>query len=94
MRSPEEELGELEARQLRRRLRRIDSPQGTHVTVEGREFLNFSSNDYLGLANDSRLKAAFIDGVERFGAGSGASRLVCGTMGPHAELEESIAAFK
>ncbi len=94
MRSPDEELAELEARHLRRSLRRIDSPQQPVVTMEGREFLNFSSNDYLGLAADDRLRAAFIEGVERFGVGSGASRLVCGTQGPHADLEEALAAFK
>lgn len=94
MRSPEEELGDLDARHLRRGLRRIDSPQGTRVIRDGREYRNFSSNDYLGLAGDARLKAALIAGVERHGAGSGASRLVCGTLGPHADLEESLAAYK
>lgn len=94
MRDPEQELAELESAQLRRSLRRIDSPQEATVSWEGREFLNFSSNDYLGLATDPGLKAALIEGVEKFGAGSGASRLVCGTLGPHADLEESLAVFK
>lgn len=94
MRSPEEELADLEARGLRRDLRRLDSPPGPRVLREGRELVNFSSNDYLGLAGDERLKAALIEGIGRFGAGSGASRLVCGTLGPHADLEDSLAAFK
>ena len=94
MRSPDEELADLEARHLRRVLRRIDSPQQPTVCMAGREYLNFSSNDYLGLANDERLKSAMVEGVERFGVGSGASRLVCGTQGPHSELESALAAFK
>ncbi|MCB1228997.1 MAG: 8-amino-7-oxononanoate synthase [Verrucomicrobiae bacterium] len=94
MRTPEDELADLEAKHLRRRLRRIDSPQQPVVSIEDRDYLNFSSNDYLGLATDTRLKSALIEGVERFGAGAGASRLVCGTLGPNAELEEELAAFK
>lgn len=94
MRSPGDELDDLDASHLRRSLRRIDSPQGPRVIIDGREYLNFSSNDYLGLAADERLKAALIEGIERHGAGSGASRLICGTLGPHADLEESLAAVK
>jgi cystathionine beta-lyase/cystathionine gamma-synthase len=56
--------------------------------------LNFSSNDYLGLANHPLLKQAGIQAVEEFGAGSGAARLVCGSLGPHHELEEALAAYK
>lgn len=94
MRSPEEELAELEQGHLRRDLRRIESPQGTVVRWKERDLLNFSSNDYLGLATDDRIKAALIEGVERFGAGSGASRLVCGSLAPHTELEERLAEHK
>ena len=60
----------------------------------GQTFLNFSSNDYLGFANDPILKEAAVKAVEKFGAGSGASRLVCGSLAPHHELEEALAAFK
>lgn len=56
--------------------------------------LNFSSNDYLGLANEPRLKEAAIKAVEKFGAGAGASRLICGSLAPHHELEEALANFK
>lgn len=94
MRSPGDELDDLDARHLRRGLRRIDSPQGPRVHIDGRDYLNFSSNDYLGLAADERLKAALIEGVARHGAGSGASRLICGTLGPHDELEQCLAAVK
>jgi 8-amino-7-oxononanoate synthase len=60
----------------------------------GQTLLNFSSNDYLGLANDPLLKQAAIQAVEKFGAGSGAARLICGSLAPHHELEETLAQFK
>jgi 8-amino-7-oxononanoate synthase len=79
---------------LLRSLRRVDSPQGARVTLDGRELRNFSSNDYLGLSNHPALKEAAIRAVETFGAGAGASRLICGSLAPHHELEETLAAFK
>ncbi len=79
---------------LYRELRRVDSPQSPLLEIGGRRLLNFSSNDYLGLANEPVLKEAAIKAVERFGAGSGASRLICGSLAPHHDLEETIAAFK
>jgi 8-amino-7-oxononanoate synthase len=79
---------------LFRQLRRVDSPQAPHVQVDGRTLLNFSSNDYLGLANDPVLKEAAIKAVERYGAGAGASRLISGSLVPHEELDEAIAKFK
>lgn len=95
MRDPLEELKELEGDGLRRHLRELRSPQGVHISLtEGGEFLNFSSNDYLGLANSARLKEQFCRHVERYGVGSGASRLVCGTLAPHLRLEEKMAALK
>jgi 8-amino-7-oxononanoate synthase len=87
-------LNALQTRGLRRELRRVDSPAGTRIETGGRTLLNFSSNDYLGLANDPLLKEAAIRAVEKFGAGSGAARLVCGSLAPHYELEETIARFK
>ncbi len=59
-----------------------------------RELLNFSSNDYLGLANDPALKEAARKAAENFGAGAGASRLICGSLAPHDELDKAIASFK
>ena len=79
---------------LLRELRRVDSPQGTRIQIGGQTLLNFSSNDYLGLANDPLLKEAAIKAVEKFGAGAGASRLICGSLAPSHELEETLAAFK
>ena len=60
----------------------------------GRSLLNFSSNDYLGLASHPALVAAAREGAEQFGAGAGASRLICGSLAPFHELEEALAAFK
>jgi 8-amino-7-oxononanoate synthase len=87
-------LAALREQGLYRQLRRINSPQLPHSQVDGRTLLNFSSNDYLGLANDPLLKEAAIKGVERYGSGSGASRLVCGSLAPHHELEHALASFK
>jgi 8-amino-7-oxononanoate synthase len=79
---------------LLRELRRVDSAQGPRIEIGGRTLLNFSSNDYLGLANHPALKEAAIKAVERFGSGSGASRLICGSLAPHHELEATLAAWK
>jgi len=79
---------------LRRELRRVDSPPSPRIKIGGKTFLNFSSNDYLGLANHPVLKEAAIRAVENFGAGAGASRLICGSLAPFHELEETLAAFK
>ncbi|HEY1171893.1 MAG TPA: 8-amino-7-oxononanoate synthase [Verrucomicrobiae bacterium] len=90
----DEQLDEILELGLMRNLREVDSPQGVTVQVEGSECLNFSSNDYLGLANHPLLKEAAIKAIEKYGVGSGASRLICGNIRPHVELEEAIAAFK
>jgi 8-amino-7-oxononanoate synthase len=79
---------------LWRELRRIDSPQGARVRFAGRELVNLSSNDYLGLAAHPALIEAAAQALRDFGAGAGASRLVCGSLAPHHRLEESLAAFK
>jgi len=87
-------LAALRAQGLYRELRAIDSPQGTRITVNGRTLLNFSSNDYLGLANEPALKQAACEAIGRYGAGAGSSRLVCGSLAPHHELENTLAEFK
>ena len=86
------DLDKLRERGLYRFRRRLDSPQGPVVRIQGRELLNFCSNDYLGLANDPRLIEALQQGAEQYGVGSGASQLVCGHSGAHAALEEDLAA--
>jgi 8-amino-7-oxononanoate synthase len=87
-------LIDLREQGLYRELRRVDSPQSTRIQINGQTLLNFSSNDYLGLAGDPALKTAAAAAVEKYGAGSGASRLICGSLAPHHELEETLAAFK
>lgn len=87
-------LGGLREQNLFRELRRVDSAQGPRIEIGGKKFLNFSSNDYLGLAGHPALKATAVRAVEKFGAGAGASRLVCGSLAPFHDLEESLAKFK
>jgi len=77
-----------------RRRRVLDSPQTTHVVSGGRGLVNFSSNDYLGLANHPALREAAVREWEKAGYGAGASRLVCGTLAAHERLEEAVAGFK
>ena len=88
------QLDQLRAEGLWRELRVMDSPQGPLLEHEGKTYVNFSSNDYLGLASCDALKAALQEGTGKYGAGSGASRLVCGSLRPHAELEAALADFK
>lgn len=79
--------------QLYRHRRQLQTAQGAHVRVDGRFFINFSSNDYLGLANHPRLVEAFCAAAREYGVGSGASHLVCGHSAEHHCLEEELAAF-
>lgn len=90
----DDELNQAREAGLFRELRTLAPAQGVVVTRDGGTLVNFSSNDYLGLAASDELKTALKEGVERFGAGSGASRLVCGSLEPHEKLEAGIAAFK
>lgn len=90
----DQELRQLEAMHLRRHLRNLDGPQGPIIPFDGREVVNFSSNDYLGLAGEPFLIAAFQKAAADFGAGAGASRLLSGNQPPHRLLEEAIACFK
>lgn len=90
----EAELAELRALSLLRRLREVDSPQQPSMELAGKKLLNFSSNDYLGLANEPALRDAAKLAIDQYGVGSGASRLVCGTLSPHLRLEERLAEFK
>jgi glycine C-acetyltransferase len=89
-----EELSALREAGLYRRLKELQSPQKPRSVIDGREVINLSSNNYLGLADDPRLKAAMIQATEKWGAGSGAVRTIIGTMSIHNELEQKLAAFK
>ena len=75
-------------------LRRLSTPQDARIVIEGKEVLNFSSNNYLGLANHPEVVAALAEYAKRYGVGAGASRLIGGHMDVHAELEEAVARFK
>lgn len=86
-------LAELDRNNLRRSRRVLSSPQGPRAVVDGRSVVNFSSNDYLGLANHPRLRAAAHACVDAFGVGAGASPLVSGHMGTHQEAEARFARF-
>lgn len=88
------ELTNLGMQGLSRQLRRLDSAQGSRIRVEGQDLLNFSSNDYLGLANHPLLKEAAVRAIAEYGTGSGAARLVSGSLAPHHELEAALAEFK
>jgi len=88
------ELAELRARSLLRSLREMDSPQQPTVELVGKKLINFSSNDYLGLATEPALREAAKAAIDQYGVGAGASRLVCGTLSPHVRLEEKLAEFK
>ncbi|MEM6910285.1 MAG: 8-amino-7-oxononanoate synthase [Verrucomicrobiota bacterium] len=94
MRDPSEELAALASAQLRRSLRAVESPTGRCLRLDGRELLDFSSNDYLGLAHHPALVEAFARAAREHGVGSGASRLLSGSLGPHRALEEDLARFK
>jgi 8-amino-7-oxononanoate synthase len=89
----DDELTALAADGLLRRRQTVESPTGARVVVDGREFLSFCSNDYLGLANHPALVAALQQGAAQFGAGAGASHLVSGHTAAHQQLEEALAAF-
>ena len=87
-------LEEIRDRGLYRRLRCVSGPQGPRVLLDGRPVLLLCSNNYLGLADHPRVREAAAEAAMRYGAGSGASRLVSGNMTIHRRLEEQLAAFK
>lgn len=88
------EIDELRAKGVYRRLRVVESEQKSRCTIDGREVITLSSNNYLGLNTHPRLKAAAVEAVERYGAGSGAVRTIAGTMTLHEQLEARLATFK
>jgi 8-amino-7-oxononanoate synthase len=89
-----QQLGALRARSLNRHLREIRSSQGTVVDIDGKQLINFASNDYLGLASDPHLREAATKAIAEFGVGAGASRLISGTHSPHVRLESALAKWK
>jgi len=89
-----QELNILKEKGLYRHMRRVEGSQRACVVMDGKEVLLLCSNNYLGLADHPAIKEAAVKAVERYGAGSGASRLVSGTMELHQALEDRIARFK
>ena len=87
------ELADIERQGLRRQRRLLDSAQGVHVSVDGRDYLSFCSNDYLGLAADPRIADAATEAISRFGLGAGASHLVSGHHRCHDDLERALASY-
>lgn len=90
----EEEMERLRNAGLLATIRTISSPMDAWVTVDGRRVLNFCANNYLGLANHPRLRAAAKAAIDQYGIGPGAVRTIAGTMSLHLELEQRLAAFK
>jgi glycine C-acetyltransferase len=89
-----DQLEELKAKGMYSKLHVLDGEQKPVATFDGREVINLSSNNYLGLTTNKALKRAAIDAVRKYGAGAGAVRTIAGTMTLHMELEEQIAKFK
>ena len=90
----DEALDSLRSEGLYRKLRILGGEQKPHATFDGREVINLSSNNYLGLTTHPKLREAAIRAVKELGAGSGSVRTIAGTMDLHMELERKIAAFK
>ena len=82
-----QELTQLKAAGLFNRIRTISTPQGARLIVDGKQVLNFCSNNYLGLANHPQIKVAAAKAVEKFGVGPAAVRTIAGTTDLHMQLE-------
>jgi glycine C-acetyltransferase len=89
-----DELANLKQQGLYNTIRTIGSPQGAWLVVDGKRVLNFCSNNYLGLANDPRLREAAKRAIDELGAGPAAVRTIAGTLTLHRELEARLARFK
>ena len=88
--SAENVLSALSRQSLRRVLRTIDQTEGTRIQIGDRQLVNFASNDYVGLSQHPALAEAAKQAIDRFGVGSGASRLITGSTLLHARLEEQL----
>jgi len=89
-----DELNKLREQKLYQKLRVLETQQLPVSRFDGREVINLSSNNYLGLTTHPKLRARAVEAIEKFGVGSGAVRTIAGTMSIHLELEEKIARFK
>jgi len=89
-----ENLEDLKDKGLYNEIDPVEGPNGPMITIGGKQLINLSSNNYLGLATDSRLKEVAVDAVNHYGVGAGAVRTINGTLDLHLKLEETIAKFK
>jgi glycine C-acetyltransferase len=89
-----DELNKLREQKIYQKLRVLETEQLPVSRFDGREVINLSSNNYLGLTTHPKLRARALEAIEKFGVGSGAVRTIAGTMSIHMELEEKIAKFK
>jgi len=89
-----ENLEDLKGKGLYNVIDPLESPNGPVITINGRQLINLSSNNYLGLATDERLKEEAKEAIEKYGVGAGAVRTINGTLKLHVELEEILALFK
>ncbi|WHX98255.1 glycine C-acetyltransferase [Neobacillus sp. DY30] len=89
-----ENLEDLKGKGLYNVIDPLESPNGPMITINGKQLVNLSSNNYLGLATDERLKQAAAEAIEKYGVGAGAVRTINGTLKLHVELEEKLAEFK
>ncbi len=94
MRWFDKELNELKKKELLRKLTCIESSHGSKISIDGKSFVNFSSNDYLNLSSHPMIINAAASSLKKSGCGSGASRLLSGTCVPHRKLEQRISEFK
>jgi glycine C-acetyltransferase len=90
----DQQIGELKQQGLFRTFRILEGPQGARARIDGKDVINLSSNNYLGLATHPKLRAAAMAAIDQLGVGSGAVRTIIGTMAIHEELERKLAAFK
>ena len=90
----QENLEDLKSRGMYNEIDPLQGANGPMITVNGKKLVNLSSNNYLGLATDERLKKVAIEAVKEYGVGSGAVRTINGTLDLHVKLEEKLAKFK
>ncbi len=90
----EQDVASLKEQGLFINIRTIQSAQGSRITVDGKQVLNFCANNYLGLANDPRMKEAAKKAIDQYGVGPAAVRSIAGTISLHLEFEKRMAAFK
>jgi 8-amino-7-oxononanoate synthase len=88
------ELQEIENSGLLRKTTCLESSNGSRISIKGKTYVNFASNDYLNLTGHREIVQAAVRGLRKYGFGSGASRLLSGTYSPHKKLEERIAKYK